>query len=149
MTEKKGLIELGWFGEMPPDDSPARTDSAVASPSSRTASQDAGSQGDRQCAVCGWPLAMSTLSGCVRGNCSMRPLPKRHYDPERAQAEYRGTLPASQQFIRPRPYRDEFPEHTAALARIAELEMRVQHYEQEHNLPDDCCLRYFAKAEGR
>ncbi len=41
-----------------------------------------------RCAICGWPLALSADKGCVRGNCSMRPLPERAYDPARANAEY-------------------------------------------------------------
>lgn len=31
--------------------------------------------------------------------------------------------------------------------RIQELELRVHHYEQEHNLPDDCCLKEFQRVE--
>jgi hypothetical protein len=30
-----------------------------------------------RCAVSGWPLAGSTKDGCVSGNCSMRPAPKK------------------------------------------------------------------------
>lgn len=41
-----------------------------------------------RCAVCGWPLAESADKGCVRGNCSMRPIPDRIYDPVRANTEY-------------------------------------------------------------
>jgi hypothetical protein len=44
------------------------------------------------CAVCGWTLADNADKGCVRGNCSMRPLPERAYAPERANAEYGGAL---------------------------------------------------------
>ena len=40
-----------------------------------------------RCAVCGWPLQTSPLLGCVRGNCSQRPLPGWFYDPERALRE--------------------------------------------------------------
>ena len=40
-----------------------------------------------RCAVCGWMLAVSLDKGCVRGNCSLRPLPKRWYAPERAAQE--------------------------------------------------------------
>jgi hypothetical protein len=43
----------------------------------------------QRCAVCGCPLAESVNKGCVRGNCSMRPLPKTAYDPDRANAEYK------------------------------------------------------------
>lgn len=41
-----------------------------------------------RCAVCGWELAETPRRGCVRGNCSLRPLPERYYDPERARREY-------------------------------------------------------------
>jgi hypothetical protein len=30
-----------------------------------------------RCEVCGWPLADSVANGCVPGNCSMRPRPKK------------------------------------------------------------------------
>lgn len=30
-----------------------------------------------RCEVCGWPLADSVERGCVAGNCSMRPVPKK------------------------------------------------------------------------
>jgi hypothetical protein len=40
------------------------------------------------CAVCSGPLAASTREGCVRGNCSMRPLPNRFFDMTRAEREY-------------------------------------------------------------
>lgn len=43
---------------------------------------------DNRCAICGWLLVPHTAVGCVRGNCSMRPLPARHYDHERAVCEY-------------------------------------------------------------
>ena len=39
------------------------------------------------CAVCGWPLVDDPERGCVRGNCSMRPMPERFYDKPRADAE--------------------------------------------------------------
>lgn len=39
------------------------------------------------CAVCGWQLAESADKGCVRGNCSMRPVPEFWTDPDRALAE--------------------------------------------------------------
>lgn len=42
-----------------------------------------------RCPWCGWPLAESVGAGCVRGNCSMRPLPSTIYDYERAMAEAR------------------------------------------------------------
>ena len=46
-----------------------------------------------RCALCGWPLAESVDKGCVRGNCSMRPLPNGAlYSRERARAEYHGRL---------------------------------------------------------
>ena len=41
-----------------------------------------------RCALCGWTLAATAKEGCVRGNCSLRPLPDRFYDPARARAEY-------------------------------------------------------------
>ena len=41
-----------------------------------------------RCAVCGWPLESFPENGCVVGNCSMRPLPRRFYSPERAAREY-------------------------------------------------------------
>lgn len=44
-----------------------------------------GKDNDR-CAWCGWPLG-NGLSTCKRGDCSMRPLPSRLYDRERAFAE--------------------------------------------------------------
>lgn len=31
-----------------------------------------------RCEKCGWPLADSVDKGCVVGNCSMRPIPKKH-----------------------------------------------------------------------
>ena len=40
-----------------------------------------------RCAVCGWPLANQPEGGCVRGNCSERPRPKRLYDEPRAEQE--------------------------------------------------------------
>lgn len=40
-----------------------------------------------RCAWCGWTLANLLNNGCVRGNCSMRPLPTVLYDHERAFAE--------------------------------------------------------------
>lgn len=40
-----------------------------------------------RCAICGWPLADTRENGCVRGNCSMRPVPAVVVDPERAIAE--------------------------------------------------------------
>jgi len=40
-----------------------------------------------RCAVCGWGLVEKGGQGCWRGNCSMRPRPKRLYDPDRAKAE--------------------------------------------------------------
>lgn len=40
------------------------------------------------CAICGWPLQTSVYRGCVRGNCSQRPVPNRFYAPTRAKAEY-------------------------------------------------------------
>lgn len=45
-----------------------------------------------RCACCGVPLAASVREGCVRGNCSQRPLPLNFYAPERhlrEQAEIR------------------------------------------------------------
>lgn len=33
-----------------------------------------------RCPVCGWPLAADLVSGCVRGNCSQRPVPTRRAD---------------------------------------------------------------------
>lgn len=51
---------------------------------------------DSRCAVCGWPLAKSIDEGCIVGNCSMRPMPKRYYDPERAAKEYHGQLPPNE-----------------------------------------------------
>lgn len=41
-----------------------------------------------RCAVCGWPLAKTREEGCAIGDCSMRPLPARAFDPRRANAEY-------------------------------------------------------------
>lgn len=46
-----------------------------------------------RCAVCGWPLEESPHAGCVRGNCSQRPLPNRAYAPERGRKEYGETWP--------------------------------------------------------
>lgn len=43
---------------------------------------------DTRCAVCGWTLAERPEQGCVRGNCSQRPLPDRFYAPTRARLEY-------------------------------------------------------------
>ena len=45
------------------------------------------SDNDDRCAVCGWPLEPKG-TGCQRGNCSMRPLPRRYWDYERAKREY-------------------------------------------------------------
>ncbi len=45
-----------------------------------------------RCAVCGWTLQPDRACGCVRGNCSQRPLPDRFYDPARAKEEYHGAL---------------------------------------------------------
>lgn len=57
----------------------------VASPAPETPAPDA-----NRCAVCGWPLD-PTGQMCRRGNCSMRPLPERAYDPARAVREYEAT----------------------------------------------------------
>ncbi len=43
---------------------------------------------ETRCAVCGWPLSTTPDEGCTRGNCSMRPLPRRYADYERAKREY-------------------------------------------------------------
>jgi hypothetical protein len=42
-----------------------------------------------RCAICGWPLYGHVDMGCVRGNCSARPVPPRArwYAPERADKE--------------------------------------------------------------
>jgi len=40
-----------------------------------------------RCAWCGWPLRERFEDGCVRGNCSQRPLPTRLYAPVRAERE--------------------------------------------------------------
>lgn len=46
---------------------------------------------DSRCAICGWPLQApppnASTWGCVRGDCSQRPMPERLYDPERAARE--------------------------------------------------------------
>lgn len=42
---------------------------------------------DKRCAWCGWSLTGNVNSGCVRGNCSLRPLPSTLYDYERAMLE--------------------------------------------------------------
>lgn len=42
-----------------------------------------------RCAICGLPLSEDIEdAGCHRGDCSMRPFPKRYYDYERAKKEY-------------------------------------------------------------
>ena len=48
-----------------------------------------------RCAWCGWNLVSLVSAGCTRGNCSMRPLPTRLFDPERAarEAVERGRAP--------------------------------------------------------
>ena len=46
-----------------------------------------------RCAVCGWPLKEHPEAGCVRGNCSHRPLPLRAYAPERGRKEYGESWP--------------------------------------------------------
>lgn len=51
------------------------------------APQEAPQLDDNRCAVCGWTMAESTAKGCVRGNCSLRPLPINWYDPARAERE--------------------------------------------------------------
>lgn len=38
---------------------------------------------ESRCACCAWPLAATLEEGCVRGNCSQRPLPTKFYAPER------------------------------------------------------------------
>jgi hypothetical protein len=48
---------------------------------------------ESRCAVCGWPLAATAPDGCVRGNCSMRPLPSRWYATERARRESSSPAP--------------------------------------------------------
>lgn len=49
---------------------------------------DAADYRDRnRCAVCGWGLADSRETGCVRGDCSMRPRPENLYDLARAERE--------------------------------------------------------------
>jgi hypothetical protein len=47
-----------------------------------------------RCNVCGWPLAQSAETGCVYGNCSMRPLPLVvvNADAERERQIRRGAL---------------------------------------------------------
>lgn len=75
-----------YAGEMCPNpshDAPAETPAAQEQDKSR-------------CAICGWPLMSTVENGCVRGNCSMRPLPKRYYDAERARKEYGVNLPAEE-----------------------------------------------------
>jgi len=42
---------------------------------------------ETRCAWCGWPLQDSIEKGCVRGNCSMRPLPLIPWKRERAKRE--------------------------------------------------------------
>jgi hypothetical protein len=56
---------------------------------------DRGGTDDSRCAVCGWPLAAKVAEGCVRGNCSQRPLPRPFYDNTRAIREYNGLLTPS------------------------------------------------------
>lgn len=46
---------------------------------------------ESRCAVCGWTLADTIESGCVRGNCSYRPRPTKLYAPERAVREHIAT----------------------------------------------------------
>lgn len=43
-----------------------------------------------RCAVCAWPLTGELERGCVRGDCSLRPLPPFAFEPERANREYEG-----------------------------------------------------------
>jgi len=33
-----------------------------------------------RCPICGWPLKEDVSEGCVKGNCSLRPPPKRRAD---------------------------------------------------------------------
>lgn len=51
---------------------------------------------ENRCAVCGWPLiegdGLNPL-GCVRGNCSQRPMPEPFYDRPRAERERYGASP--------------------------------------------------------
>lgn len=47
-----------------------------------------GATESNRCAVCGWPLADSSDKGCLRGNCSQRPLPRIFFDLMRARREY-------------------------------------------------------------
>lgn len=50
---------------------------------------------ESRCAICAWPLMTDEGPdlGCVRGNCSMRPFPRRYYSLERAMREYGAVLP--------------------------------------------------------
>ena len=43
-----------------------------------------------RCAICGWTISPSAGSGCIRGNCSLRPFPpvEKFYDRNRAADEY-------------------------------------------------------------
>jgi hypothetical protein len=43
---------------------------------------------DNRCAICGWKLAKDPFDGCIRGDCSLRPLPYPFYDAKRADEEY-------------------------------------------------------------
>lgn len=42
---------------------------------------------ESRCACCAGPLAESVSEGCVRGNCSQRPLPTKFYAPDRVLRE--------------------------------------------------------------
>ncbi len=89
-----GILRALGFGDIADEFDNLRVRSA-----SQTCAIPGGASGAREsaqalddpsrCAVCGWRLAENAASGCVRGYCSLRPIPPRLYAPERAALEYR------------------------------------------------------------
>lgn len=74
----------------------------------------------KRCAVCGWTLADEAMNGCVRGNCSLRPLPGRFYSPARAKAEYAPYLDNDKRCVPVRP-EQEIDKLVRSLVRVFEI----------------------------
>jgi hypothetical protein len=47
---------------------------------------------ETRCAVCAEPLYERPEDGCVRGACSMKPLPRQFYAPQRVCVEYQQVI---------------------------------------------------------
>jgi hypothetical protein len=92
-----------------------------------------------RCAVCGWPLGDEPAQ-CHRGDCSMRPLPERFYDPTRARTEYRGHLDNDPRTTPPKAEsatmeEDAYSERDVAhwLSTIADLRATIARLTQERD----------------